>query len=242
MKMYGYLFTWGGFSQHGAEEYSMPDPFVVGLHKVPQFEDITGKHGINVPGTLPGSWRVLNFRSPKALAGEDTEGRKRLDDGDYIYRVYVRTNPTSGSICIASRRLSISESAISATNTYVVPKLQKRVIRVAELSERLLRGEVKTEYFITFLSADVPGYGDALRTLSLEGEDIAGASFFNFFEFAGALAGNQGLSYSNFTARRIGLRPVDSYVECGRFGADNRIEFFDDSIQELERFLNYVKI
>lgn len=242
MKLFGFLFNWNDFSRQMSGESTEQDSFVARLHKVPQFSDITDNQGVNQTSRLPKTWRLLNFRSNKALAGEELDGRLRLDGDEFVYRIYVRANLETGSVIFASRRLSISEAAVMTQNTYVLPKLQRRNIRVAELSERLLRRDTITDYFVTFLSADVPGYGDSLKSISLEGEDIAGAGFFFFDDVSGSTEKKHGLHYSNFTARRIGLRPVDSRLECGRFGVDNRIEFSDDSIQELEDFLLYVNV
>jgi hypothetical protein len=242
MKLFGFLFSWAGYEGVSDEIDRTINPFVQNLKSVPQLSDISGKQGVNTASPLPASWRLVNFRSSKPLAGEDLDSRRSLDNDDFIYRVFIRTNPHAGTVIFASRRFSISEAAVMTVNSYVVPKLQRRNIRVAELSERLLGQEIKTDYFVTFLSADVPGYGDSLKSLALEGEDIAGANFFRLPGQANSSASSGKLPFTNFTAKRIGLRPVNSRQECGRFGTDNRIEFSEEALQELEDFLAYVGV
>lgn len=176
MKLFGFLFNWSAYNQDHEFTRKSPNPFVDSLASVPQFADISGRQGVNTASPLPELWRLVNFRSSKPLAGEDVESKRGLDGDDFVYRIFVRTNQKTGTVIFASRRFNISEAAVMTFNAYVVPKLQRRNIRVAELSERLLAQETKTDYFVTFLSTDVPGYGDALKSLSLEGADIAYAS------------------------------------------------------------------
>lgn len=242
MKLFGFLFSWGKLDGLPGNYAAVKNDYIEALREVPQFSDISGRQGVSLPAQLPDTWRLINFRSSKPLAGEDIENRRKLDSSDFVYRVFVRVKGEAGTIIFASRRYSITEAAVMTMNTYLTPKMQRRNIRVPELSARLLENEGKTEYFVTFLNADVPGFGDSLRSISLEGEDIAGAGFFNFDNESGGRYESVGLNYANFTARRIGLRPIASRHECGRFGADNRIEFSDDAIQELEEFLTYVGV
>lgn len=242
MKLFGFLFNWGGYTQGHEVGSGNRDPFLVNLENVPQFLDITGKQGVNTSSQIPEAWRLLSFRSNRPLAGEDIESRSSLDGDNFAYNVYVRTNLEAGTVIFASRRFSISEAAVMTLHTYVVPKLQRRNIRVAELAERLLGQTVKTDYFVTYLNTDVPGYGDSLKNLTLEGEDVAGAGFFRLGEQEDTKDESAGLPYANFTAKKIGLRPVKSRQECGRFGTDNRIECSDDALQDLEDFLGFVKV
>lgn len=243
MKQFGFLFSWSGFGPEVPSGQEPPfDEFSKRLNEVPQFTDITDRHGVARPKDMPSSWRLLSFRSLKPLAGEDLENSKRLDSGDFPYHVYVRINAQAGTIIFAARRYSITEAAVMTFHTYTVPKMKRRNVRVAELAERLLTKRTTTDYFITFLNADVPGYGEALRSLSLEGEDIAGTGFFLLGEETEPTSTKGGLQYANFNAKRIGLRPVTSRNEFGRFGADNRVEFSDDSIGSLEEFFSFVNV
>ena len=241
MKLYGFLFSWLGFSKDyvGSESKSMT--FEAALGEVPQLTNITGRQGVQKASPLPKNWRLVNFRSHEALAGESDEKRASLDGDDYSYDLYVRLNPQAGTVIFASKRYKITEAAVKTFHTRDLPKLVRREIRVPELAKRLLLRGASTEYFVTFLNTNVPGFGESLNSMSLEGEDIAGAGFFRLEETRDNLA-HPGLSYSNFTARRIGLRPIDSRHEFGRFGTDNRMEFSDELLSELEDFLNYVKV
>ncbi len=242
MKLFGFLFNWSGYSQENTSHNSGDDPLLQELKKVPQFSDISGRQGVSPSAALPDSWRLFSFRSNRPLAGEDLESRKMFDGGDFVYNVFIRTNQKAGTVIFVSKRFSISEAAVMTLHTYIVPKMQRRNIRVAELSKRLLGPVSKTDYFITFLSTDVPGFGDSLKSMTLEGEDIAGARFFKLGNPETPKEASTGLPYANFTAKRIGLRPVDSRQECGRFGTDNRIECSDDALQELEEFLEFVNV
>lgn len=244
MKQFGFLFYWSGFSGEDISNQgtSSSGEFLDRINGVPQFSDITNRGGVRVPKDMPSTWRLLIFRSPKPLAGEDIDDSRRLDGGDFPYHIYVRINPKAGTVIFASRRYSITEAAVMTFHTYTVPKMQRRNVRVAELAERLLTKTASTEYFITFINADVPGYGEALRSISLEGEDIAGTGFFIVGSDAEPSTTKGGLHYSNFNAKRIGLRPISSRSECGRFGADNRIEFSDESIGALEDFFSFVNV
>lgn len=245
MKLFGFLFNWRGYSgigEDGVGRGSGGDPFLVSLQSTPQFSDVSGKQGVAVASALPETWRIVNFRSNKPLAGENPNEEDMFEHDRFMYQVFVRLNRNAGTVIVASRRFSIAEAAVMTVNTYLRPKLVRRNIRVSELSKHFLGLEDRTSYFVTFLSTDVPGYGDSLRSLSLEGEDIAGAGFFKTDRDREMTDAVHSLPYSNFTAKRIGLRPVHSRVECGRFGADNRIEFSDDGIAELETFLLYVNV
>lgn len=244
MKQFGFLFHWGGFDGEKTSNSESPlsNGFLKKIKDIPQFSDITARHGARVPKDMPSTWRLLSFRSPKPLAGEDVDDSRRLDGGDFPYHVFVRINPKAGTVIFASRRYSITEAAVMTFHTYTVPKMQRRNVRVAELAARLLNKTTSTDYFITFINADVPGYGEALRSISLEGEDIAGTGFFIVGSDTEPSPTKGGLHYSNFNAKRIGLRPVTSRNECGRFGADNRVEFSDESIGALEDFFSFVNV
>ncbi len=235
MMLFGYLFRWSGFQ--GATDEA--NPFLSELSQVPQFTDVTGKQGVKVASEIPLMWHVLNFRSGEPLAGEEQDGRMLKD---YEYRVFVRVNPLSGSVIFASSRYKISDSAVATFNAYIAPKLQRRHIRVAELSERLFHQRSRADYFVTYFLADVPGYGEALKMLSLAGDDVAGAGFFSFDKSSQSSSQSGVLHYSDFTARQIGLRPIDSRQECGRFGGTGTIQFPDEAIQELDKFLIYANV
>jgi hypothetical protein len=213
------------------------------LNGSPKFTDLSNKQGVTPPKPLPENWRLIECASDEPLTKDDFDSPpKAFDRKVYPYWVYLRTNHETGTVIVASSTFRITVQAVMTMNAYVLPKMQRRNIRVAELAERLLRQESKTDYFVTLLTTDVPGYGDSVKSLSLEGEDIVGAGFFNFLPPQSDANSKQGLRYTNFTAKRIGLRPTDSRNECGRFGTDNRIEFSDDGLKELESFLNYVNV
>ena len=243
MRLYGFLFQWNGFSSERVGKAFEGDPFIYTLNEASKLTDITNKQGVKVPKPLPEKWRLIEFLSDEPLTKEDSDSAPRsLDRNSYPYWIYIRSNIETGAVIVASASFRITVQAVMTINTYILPKMQRRNIRVAELAERLLRQEARTEYFITLLTTDVPGYGDSVKSLSLEGDDIAGAGFFHFTSASNNVGDKQGLRYKNFTAKRIGLRPVDSRIECGRFGTENRIEFSDEGLQELEDFLGYVGV
>ncbi|MCV6596607.1 MAG: hypothetical protein OIF40_05915 [Mangrovicoccus sp.] len=216
---------------------------MIHLEGAPKFTDLSSKQGVTIPKPLPENWSLVEFVSDEPLTKDDFDSQpKALDRNVYPYWVYLRTNPETGTVIVASATFRITIQAVMTINAYVLPKMQRRNIRVAELAERLLRQEAKTDYFMTLLTTDVPGFGESVKSLSLEGEDIVGAGFFHFLPPQSDSSSKQGLRYTNFTAKRIGLRPTNSRNECGRFGTDNRIEFSDDGLQELENFLNYVNV
>ncbi|MDX8347388.1 hypothetical protein SLH49_05250 [Cognatiyoonia sp. IB215446] len=243
MKLYGFLFQWDGFAPHRVSPEAIGDAFLFSLNDVPKFSDISDRHGVVIPKPLPKNWRLFEFISNEPLTKDDSVKPPRtLDRNGYPYWIHIRTNMDAGTVIVAAATFRIAVQAVMTINAYVLPKMQRRNIRVAELAERLLRHESKTEYYVTLLTTDVPGFGEAVKSLSLEGEDIVGAEFFHFSNSTSNDSQKQGLRYTNFTAKRIGLRPIDSRSECGRFGTDNRIEFSDDGLQELEDFLKYVSV
>lgn len=235
-KRYGYLLNWKGFNDAIGRIDDTNKAFFEGVARVPQLENITGRSGVKVP-KMPKNWSVLLFRSSEPL-GSETQTMTSL--AHYEYFLHVRVSKRSSSVLIASDSYKVADSAIATFNTYVVPKLQRRYIRVADLAERMFRQKSQTDYYVTHFLADVPGYGEALKSMTLTGEDIASAGFFDMEE-SGENNGN-GLPFSNFTARQIGLRPVDSRVECGRFGATGTVSFPPDAVDELDAFLNYANV
>ncbi|HEY6816429.1 MAG TPA: hypothetical protein VI168_12885 [Croceibacterium sp.] len=135
-------------------------------------------------------------------------------------------NERTRTVVVATMRYGITEEAIRYFNTYISPKLQRKVVNVRDLSEHLLDKGGEKQFAITHLLADVPGYGSALSLISLSGDDVGSTDFID----------NQS---SSLTTRQIGVRSVESRVECGRFGSVGSVQFRTDQLDDLEAFLSY---
>ncbi|HEY5723180.1 MAG TPA: hypothetical protein VIT45_12740 [Allosphingosinicella sp.] len=94
------------------------------------------------------------------------------------------------------------------------------------MADYLLEPGAEKRFAVTYLLADVPGYGSALSSMSLIGDDIAAADF--MVEERGKL-----------TARQLGVRSIFSRIECGRFGSLGSIRFRPACISDFESFLSY---
>jgi hypothetical protein len=97
---------------------------------------------------------------------------------------------------------------------------------VKGLSDRLFDVAAREPFAITFLLADLPGFGSALSSMSLQGDDIGAANF--------SITGNM-----MFTTRQIGVRSLTTRSECGRFGNLGSVRFNTDMITDFEELLTY---
>ena len=236
MNLFGYIFDWSGFKPDKDMAGANFAQFEEAMLAARNFRDVSetglSKSIVNVPPR----WKVVLFQSSEPLAGEEPNFL-----GSFEYRLLVRVNEMTNSVIIAAARYKISDAAISTFNVYTTPKLRRKIIAIPDLASHLLDENVPKKFAITFFKADVPGFGAALRSITLEGDDVFGAGFlqrgFGSGQFAGEAAVGGGLSV--FTARQIGIRPINSRSECGRFGNNGTVQFSDDAIPQLERFLAY---
>ena len=127
---------------------------------------------------------------------------------------------------VAGARYTVTEEAMRNFNTYVRPSLTRKVINIKSLTEHLFERGAERHFAVTHFNADVPGYGTALSSISLNGDDIGSADF---------LVDERG----NFTARQVGVRPLNHRSECGRFGSVGSVQFRTDLLDNFERFLVY---
>lgn len=211
---FGYIFTWEGFRSVDGES-DLADQFLGELGKSASFK-IERERRISSGRR----WQILKFASSVPLLGEE---RDMFPDARFYYRMYCRINKKTGTIILAAPRYLISDAAVQAINISINPNIRRKIINIKELSEYLLGPEPQS-FAITYYMADVPGYGSALNTIALYGDDIAAANF---------LAAER----ANFTARQIGIRPTSQRAECGRFGNTGSIQFRDENIEVLEEFL-----
>lgn len=211
--LYGYIFTWDGFSQAGDDGFS--DAFVGAVTKLKQFKNGGGRQ------PRASRWKRLIFESPQPLLGEEPGFVPSV----WTYKVHLRVNDKTGTVIIAAQRYTITDAVVQVINFKVTPNIRRKVINVGEVSEHLLAPSPQ-QFAMTYYMADIPGYGSALSTISLHGDDIAAADF---------LVNER----NNFTARQIGVRPLSQKAECGRFSNTGQIQFRDENLDTLERFLSY---
>jgi hypothetical protein len=237
--LFGYLFRWRPLSEEDAVN-SGASFLRDAIKRVPQFDDVTGRHGVSAPRNLPDNWRIVIFRSRVALG--DDEHINPID-GQFPYTVLLRESVENGTIVFAAKRYRITDAAVKTFNAYVVPRLQRRHIRVAELADTMMRGTSKLDYYLTHLAADVPRFGASLRSITLSGDDIARAGFFHSDVKGGTATMAEGFPYSYFTAKQIGLRAPGSKIsEFGKFGGTGAIQFVEEGISDLETFLGRVGV
>ncbi|MBY3256700.1 hypothetical protein E0I74_29270 [Rhizobium laguerreae] len=213
--LFGYIFTWDGFGKgEGTDKYS--DLFSEALMKMSQFKTSRGKSRMTSK-----RWQALTYESRQPLLGEDPG----FVESVWTYPIRLRVNDTTGTIVIAAPRYAITDAAVQTINSRLAPNVRRKLVNVGEVSDHLLQ-PAPQQFAITYYMADVPGYGSALNTISLHGDDIAAADFLV-------------KERASFTARQIGVRPLSQRAECGRFGNTGSIQFRDEYIEMLEQFLAY---
>lgn len=216
--VYGYIFEWDGFDPEG-KSASNSARFGEALLSIRLFKLAQDRRLGRAR-----RWSVYRFLSPKPLLGEEPH-----EDGlghGYAYFVYVRVNEKTGTLVIAGSRFAVTEEVVRTFNTYVKPSLQRKVLNVKNLADHLLERGTEKHFAVTHLAADVPGYGTAVSSIALTGDDIGGADF---------LVEER----SAFTIRQVGVRPVGHRAECGRFGSVGSVQFRTDLLENFERFLIY---
>jgi len=218
--LFGYLFDWDGFKDFGNEE-PRTQVFRKSLLDQSAFRDMPQRAIAKAP-----RWSIYRFLCHKPLLGEEVDG---LDTkSPFVYPFYVRVNESTGTVIIAASRYTVTEEVVRTFNSYITPGIQRRVVNVKSLAEHLLETGTEKYYAVTYLLADVPGYGSALTSVSLIGDDIGGAA-------AEFLPDER----TKLTPRQLGVRSVSSRVECGRFGSLGSVQFRSELIQDLERFLGH---
>jgi hypothetical protein len=220
--VYGYIFEWDGF-RPDEQSASNSERFGNALLSIRLFtlpeNPPKGRGLVRNP-----RWAIYRFLSPKPLLGEEPHARG-LGHG-YAYYVDVRVNEKTGTLVIAGPRYVVTEEVVRTFNAYIRPSLRRKVLNVKNLSDHLLERGSEKRFAVTHLTADVPGYGTAVSSIALTGDDIGGADF---------LVAER----SEFTIRQVGVRPVENRAECGRFGSVGSVQFRTDLIDNFERFLVY---
>lgn len=221
MQLYGYIFTWDGFDPDGAT--SNAQAFFDAIRRVPTLSVSDNRSGLTSR-----KWSKLKFRSSRFLMGEPEEEQQLRMPGsnDLFYDVYVRVNDRTKAVVLAGQRYAITDSAVGAFNAFVNPNLRRRVIDVEGMTKRLFSTEQEKVFCLTYFLADVPGYGSALTSISLHGDDLASSDF--LIE-----------ERQNFTARQIGIRSVSSRSEASRIGNQGTLQFRREAMTDLERVLNF---
>lgn len=215
--VFGYIFEWDQLNAN--ENASNSKLFTEVFLSIKAFKAMEDHKFALAP-----RWSVFRFLSPKPLLGEEPH-----HDGmghSYSYKVYVRVNEKTGTLVIAGSRYSVTEEVVRTFNAYVRPSLQRKVINIKGLSDHLLERGTEKKFAVTHLTADVPGYGTAVGSVSLAGDDIGGSDF---------LVEER----AKLTIRQVGVRPVDHRSECGRFGSVGSVQFRTDLLDNFERFLVY---
>jgi hypothetical protein len=220
--LYGYIFEWDGFVLDS--NISNREVFTSRIANVPNLS-----FWYNLKKNSSNRWIVLEFKSNRPLLGEHEDQSQQTIVGTQLrsYPVYVRINEQTKTIIYASQRYTVTDASILAFNSFVTPNFRRRVIDIDRLSRRLLEvGQGNKRFCVTYYMADVPGYGAALNTVSLYGEDIGAADFLSE-------------ERANFTARHIGVRTTNSRIEAGRFTNAGAIQFRLEGIADLEKFLSF---
>lgn len=219
--LYGYVLEWDGFEAGSTE--SNRALFERSVFQVPTLEQ--GGDRRYLPSKR---WSFFNFRSNKPLLGEFESDKQATIVGAEMrfYPVYFRVNERTKTVILASQRYAITDLAVSTFNAFINPNLRRRVIDIESLSSRLLTTEEDKKFCVTYYMADVPGYGSALNTISLHGDDLGAADFLSE-------------ERTKFTARQIGVRTISNRSEAGRFSNTGSIQFRLEAIPELEKFLSY---
>lgn len=220
--LYGYIFEWDGFLDKTSSTNF--EEFVSSLEKTPNLSFAERLAIRSHKG-----WGKLWLRSSKALLGEQEDNRQNVIPGTEMrrYPVHVRVNERTKTVILAGQRYLVTDSAVLEFNSFVTPNLRRRVIDIDRLSRRLMSTTLEEKHFcVTYFMADVPGYGTALSTISLHGDDVGAVDF---------LAAER----TNFTARQLGVRTIKSRIEAGRFVNTGSVQFRIETVPDMEAFLRY---
>jgi hypothetical protein len=215
--VFGYLFEWEGVEDDPGRQRSAS--FRAALLAVKSFRFVADLSQHGAP-----KWSVYHFLTPKPFLGQEADTLNM--DVPYTYSLYVRVNERTHTIVVAGARYTITEEAVKTFNAFNKPGLQRKVINIRGLSEHLMEVGTEKQFAVTYLLADVPGYGSSLNSMALMGDDV-GAADFMVEERA------------RLTARQLGVRSVASRAECGRFGSLGSVQFRTDCLQDFESFLGY---
>ena len=218
--LYGYLFGWtGSFASPTAEE--TPRDFDRAMMSVGDIEPVSDSRVRIGP-----RWSIYHLRTLKRLHG--TEQNILYADAPYSYMFYTRVSEITGTIVLASERYAVTDEVVRLFNRVVRPALHRQRVNVKRLADILLDRAKRHTFAVTYVLADVPGFGAALSSLSLHGDDIAAAEF----KLPGGLA---------LTARQIGVRSSKRRVECGRIANIGSVQFKTDMAADFELFLALVR-
>ena len=203
MNLFGYLFNWEGFNTDSPETQNHITQFRAAMQRSKRFDDATSKLSHAQKSRIPDRWNTILFESSEPLAGEEGSLFE-----NYHYRVFVRVNELTRSVILAASRYRITEAAVSTFNLYVTPKLQRKIIRVQDLSDHLLEETGPKKFAITYLKADIPSFGSSLRSIALEGDDISGSGFVGRIETGEGSPprGSLHRRHSSLVTRQIGVR------------------------------------
>jgi hypothetical protein len=116
-------------------------------------------------------WEEYRFSSPKPLMGEE----QLTLTGSFDYIILARRS--ASRILVAGEGLRIVEQIIRFENSMGAgPKLRRVTISVHALVQAI--AQTPGRYLLSRVDALVPGYGQALRSISFYGDDVGEAALF----------------------------------------------------------------
>jgi hypothetical protein len=200
-------------------------PFRGQLLESPEGE-ITREHLSRVPGmsfvgTVPASrWEQYVLRSSVPLRGEDK-------GAEYEYGIICRRSGPRLLLATAARPVTSHIIENELPNVFAT-RLRPVTINVDGLVRSLI--EKPALYSITFVHTKLPGFGAALRSASLYGQDIGEATFVR-----------ENLGLMRFAT--CGLRHASASAEIVRLGTEGTIFFHlgATSVAEVEDAMRYLR-
>lgn len=215
---YGYVMSWPGGMLDADAGATRADRFFSRITTVPEMV------GNRDAFTISKRWRRLVYASHEPLRGE-----QRIDGFPEVfrYRLLIRVSEVSHTVIIGSETTKITNLLVKRMQDVLSPQLQSIQIRVDALVEHLL-GEADPPFAMTRLVMDVPSQGNALKTMSLAGDDIARAK-----SIQDVITGN--------TTKEVGLRDVRDSVESAGLGSAGTVRFYDNRLEGVERCLQLAR-
>ena len=185
-----------------------------GSEYVPVLDSFLGAGAELTDGALGKGWSRLKFKSKIALSNSDQliDANPAQRKSIYIYSVYLRI---SVHALVVAEDSAVVDAFLSATVLQKKLPLKRTQVRVADLINDLV--DVRQELVLTHIHGRVGGT-DALKTMSLWGDDLARSPI--FLSLRNSLVGTQ-----------CGLKIKDEKKEALRITNEGQISFYDDSVR-----------
>ncbi len=167
-------------------------------------------------------WERVVFHSPEFISGD-----QRITEAPYDYPITVRQSTTGSLLLLAESKKVVEVFFEKYCRRLFKPALKKIFVKVGDLVTHVVADP--NHYVLTAANVRISAYGEALKSISFYGDDLANATMFR-----------ENLHLMNPFS--CGLRKVNGVSEVIRISSDGAVTavFVDDTAQEIVLALNYI--